>query len=134
VVVLPDDTFPSLKHKKYVLAVTDGYIRAHNSIYSTTGPITYMTILDVLSMDTSLYCKYSGHRPSLEVASLNRRPETFHFTCAPTHGNCVMGSHGRVVWYVVTDVVQGQLSAHLYTYSRGDRLESRRQRISGLRI
>lgn len=32
VVVLPDDTFPSLKHKEYVLAVSDGYTRAHNSL------------------------------------------------------------------------------------------------------
>jgi hypothetical protein len=87
VVVLPDDTFPSLKHKKYVLDVTEGYIRAHNSIYSTTGPIKYMTIFEVLSMDTSSCCKCSGHRPSCEVASLNWRPETLHFTNAPTRGN-----------------------------------------------
>jgi hypothetical protein len=59
VVVLPDDTFPSLKHKKYVLVVTDGYIRAHNSICSTMGP---MTMFEVISMDTSLYWKYSGQR------------------------------------------------------------------------
>ena len=64
VVVLPDDTFPSLKHKKYIQAVTDSYIRAQ------------------IQYSTSLYCTHSGHR--LHTGALTHFPsqELLHVAAA----------------------------------------------------